>query len=161
MLKKAIKQFAKSSNNDEGSVLVIALLILVVLTVIGISGTTTTEVEIRIAGNEKAGKIAFYNADSGIFVAPKIISRALDDGQEPALAKITYVEKGLNKFYREIMGFDSHDNDDDISFTLGAFNVDVDVNRTGAHPLAGGGSYPEPGAFLRTVQRIAYRGYLV
>ena len=68
----------KSKSNllikEEGSVLIVALLILVVLTMIGISSTTTTEIEIQIAGNEQFHRIAFYGADSGILPEAFIIS---------------------------------------------------------------------------------------
>ena len=50
--------------NEDGSVLVIALIILSVLTLLGISATTTTEIEIRIAGNERSHKTAFYAAEA-------------------------------------------------------------------------------------------------
>ncbi|MBW2031279.1 MAG: hypothetical protein JRJ31_19645 [Deltaproteobacteria bacterium] len=50
---------------QEGSVLIVALLILVLLTLIGISVTTTTEVEINIAGNERLYKENLYLAESG------------------------------------------------------------------------------------------------
>ncbi|MBW2066495.1 MAG: hypothetical protein JRJ03_16420 [Deltaproteobacteria bacterium] len=50
---------------QEGSVLIVALLILVLLTLIGISVTRTTEVEINIAGNEKLYKENLYLAEAG------------------------------------------------------------------------------------------------
>ena len=50
--------------NEQGSVLVGALVMLVFLTIIGISATTTTEIELQIAGNDKAYKIAFYAAEA-------------------------------------------------------------------------------------------------
>ena len=49
--------------NEEGTVLVVALLILVFLTLIGITITATTEVEIQIAGNERLYKENLYNAE--------------------------------------------------------------------------------------------------
>ncbi len=50
--------------NEEGSVMVVALILLVFLTIIGISASTTAGIEIRIAGNDKAQKVAFYAAES-------------------------------------------------------------------------------------------------
>lgn len=52
--------------NEEGFVLVIALVILVFITIIGISATTTTDIELQIASNEKSRKIVLYAADAGI-----------------------------------------------------------------------------------------------
>jgi hypothetical protein len=51
-------------NNEEGTVLVIALIILVFLTLIGISISVTTEVEIQIAGNERLYKDNLYTAEA-------------------------------------------------------------------------------------------------
>ncbi len=50
--------------NEDGSVLVAALLILVFLTLIGIAATTTTTTDMQIVGNEKAYKLAFYSAEA-------------------------------------------------------------------------------------------------
>lgn len=50
--------------SQEGSVLIVALLILILLTLIGISITSTTEVEINIAGNERLYKENLYFAES-------------------------------------------------------------------------------------------------
>ena len=49
--------------NEDGTVLVVALLILVFLTLIGIAITATVEVEIQIAGNERLYKKNLYNAE--------------------------------------------------------------------------------------------------
>jgi hypothetical protein len=50
--------------NEQGSVTVLALVLLVLLTIMGISATTTTQIELQIAGNDKAYKIAFYAAEA-------------------------------------------------------------------------------------------------
>ena len=42
--------------NEDGSVLVLALIMLVLLTLIGISATTTSMLETRISGNERVYK---------------------------------------------------------------------------------------------------------
>lgn len=52
-------------NNDEnGSIMVIALVMLVLLTLIGITASTTSEIEIQIARNEKEYINEFIVADS-------------------------------------------------------------------------------------------------
>ncbi len=51
--------------NDRGAALIVSILILALLTVIGISATTTSTIEVQIAGNEKAGDVAFYRAEGG------------------------------------------------------------------------------------------------
>jgi hypothetical protein len=128
-----MKSFINQAKNEEGSVVIVALLILVFLTLIGISATTTTQIELQIAGNEKSHKIAFYNADSGVYATPKLISACVDNSAEQNLPGIL----NPTAFYRQVMGYDAYDSANDIQFTLGGFNVDV--NRTGAEALAGGG----------------------
>jgi Tfp pilus assembly protein PilX len=51
-------------NNEDGTVLVLALIMLVLLTLIGISATTTSMIETRIAGNERVYKQNFYAAEA-------------------------------------------------------------------------------------------------
>ena len=50
--------------SEEGSVLVVSLLILVLLTIIGIAAMNTSNVELKISGNEKAYKMALYAAEA-------------------------------------------------------------------------------------------------
>jgi Tfp pilus assembly protein PilX len=51
--------------NQEGTVLIIAMLILLALTVIGIWSLSSSFYEIRISGNERFGNAAFYAASGG------------------------------------------------------------------------------------------------
>ena len=51
--------------NEEGSIIVISIMILALLTVIGISATRTSTVETQISTNDFLNKIAFYAAESG------------------------------------------------------------------------------------------------
>jgi Tfp pilus assembly protein PilX len=127
----------KQQKSERGSVLIVALFILVILTLLGIMATTTTETEIHIAGNEKFHKIAFQNADSGVYSSPKVISAAFDAGAAPTWAGVTYLAPA-NTFYREIMGFDPHDAAPDIAFILGGYDITVDVNRVGQEIIPGG-----------------------
>jgi Tfp pilus assembly protein PilX len=50
--------------NEEGSVLIVALIVLVLLTLLGIFATKTTEVEIQIAGNDYRYKRNVYSAEA-------------------------------------------------------------------------------------------------
>ncbi|MBL0717211.1 MAG: pilus assembly PilX N-terminal domain-containing protein [Desulfosarcina sp.] len=52
--------------NENGSVLLLSVVILMLLTVLGIAATTTSTIEIHIAGNDKINKMVFFAADSGI-----------------------------------------------------------------------------------------------
>lgn len=52
--------------NEDGSVLVLALVMLVLLTLLGIAVTTTSIIELQIANNDRLHKTAFYTAEAGI-----------------------------------------------------------------------------------------------
>jgi Tfp pilus assembly protein PilX len=63
--------------NESGSVLIIALIMLVLLTVLGITATSTSNIELQIAGNERNYKRAFYVANAGIEQARASLAAAL------------------------------------------------------------------------------------
>lgn len=52
-------------NNDEGFVLVIALVMMLVLSVLGIAALNTTSLELQISGNDRQEKQIFYGTESG------------------------------------------------------------------------------------------------
>jgi len=134
-----MKILSNQITGEEGSVLIVALMILVFLTSIGISATTTTEIELQVAGNEAYHKVAFYNADSGVYSTPKLISRTINDGAQPTVTGITYLDTGTG-FYREVMGYAGYDTAKDIRFALDGNNVQVDVERSRLETLAGAGA---------------------
>jgi hypothetical protein len=150
--------FFKNKSDERGSVLIVALLILVLLTIIGISATTTTNIETQIAGNDKFQKIAFNNADSGIFPTAKVISDIMNDQVEPDaddLSPIVYLQNDGGRgpdgtLFRELMGYDNPEDPDvflpDIQFTLDGYDVQVDINRTGVVNVAGGATEFASGA---------------
>lgn len=72
-----MKRISSGVRNEEGSVLIIAIMILVLLTIIGISTSTTSEVDIQIAGNEKLYKNVLYTADAGIEHARAMLNARL------------------------------------------------------------------------------------
>jgi len=53
-------------NNESGSTILLAVIFLFLASVLGMSITNTSTMEIQIAGVYKASKMAFYAADSGI-----------------------------------------------------------------------------------------------
>ncbi len=59
--------------NEDGSILIITLLILVLLTFLGFWGYNTTVTELQIAGSDKAIKTVFYAADAGIEVGRTVL----------------------------------------------------------------------------------------
>ena len=143
-------------SDERGSVMVLALLILAFLTIMGLSTGSTSEFELKIAGNEKSHKVSFYNADAGIGAAPKLVSLCVDNGEaQDGLTGISYLDSNGepdpsdstldDTFFYEIMGFDdllgraSHDAAGDMSFALGSHTIKVDIERSGEEEMAGGG----------------------
>ena len=134
-----MKTIARRVQGEEGSILVVALLIMVLLTMMGVWGSATTESEIRMARNETFYKRAFFNADSGVYTTPKLISTAFESGSgDPDLSGTAMSYVGAdNTFYREIMGYDAHDAQNEVVFSLGNNLVEVDVERLGQENLVG------------------------
>jgi hypothetical protein len=64
--------------NEDGTVLILALLMLVMLTVIGISASTISNIEMQVAGNEKFYKIAFFAADGGTEAGAELLEKNID-----------------------------------------------------------------------------------
>ena len=59
--------------NEDGFVLIAAIMTLLILVILGISSTTTTNIELQIAGNDKVAKQAFYAADGGTEVGANLV----------------------------------------------------------------------------------------
>ncbi|OGQ89084.1 MAG: hypothetical protein A3J85_01615 [Desulfobacula sp. RIFOXYA12_FULL_46_16] len=62
-----MKTIINPLNNENGSAIVLALVILAVLTIIGISASTTSTVELKIVRNEKIHNQNFYYAEAGVY----------------------------------------------------------------------------------------------
>jgi len=58
--------------NEEGSVIVLALVLLVLLTILGISATRTSTIEVQIASNERHAVQNLYQAEAGDHYALEI-----------------------------------------------------------------------------------------
>jgi hypothetical protein len=140
-----MSQLFKPMTDENGSIMVVVLLILMILTLVGITAATTSKVEVQVAGNQKFYQIAFHHADSGIYTTPKLISAAFDTGTELSASGISYLGS-MGDFYREIMGYDPYDPERDVRITLAGFDVDMDVNRLGTETLAGSGAEFASGA---------------
>jgi len=88
--------------DESGAALIFVLLILALLTIVGLSGATTTELELRIAGNEKAHQQAFYFADSGNEVGKMLLERGIEErgwndaaGDSVVLNKVVVTDKAF------------------------------------------------------------------
>lgn len=69
--------FQARQTNEEGFVLILAMVIMLVLTLIGISANRNTTTELKIAGNDRTFKETFYVADGGTEVASEVLEQNL------------------------------------------------------------------------------------
>lgn len=135
--------------NESGSITVIAaVLILVIITLVGISAMDTTTVELQIAGNDQRSRIAFYNADAGVYTIPKIISRIIDTSDPVGISDDADSigdgvdwEGGFDQddFFDQVMGYQPHDAMPDVTMA-GGLDTQVDVERIRSRTIAGGGA---------------------
>jgi len=61
-----IATLKQTLNNENGFVLVVALLMLAIITVYGIAATHTSDTEMQIAANERSRTDDFYSAEGGL-----------------------------------------------------------------------------------------------
>ena len=64
---------------ESGAALIMAIMMLVLLTVIGLSALNNTDLELSIAGNEKAHKITYYAADAGNELSKELIEQSIEE----------------------------------------------------------------------------------
>lgn len=131
-------------NNQNGSVMVVAIMVLTMVTLIGISASRTSQIESRIAANDQFYWIAFYNAESGLNTAPALISQAISDGSDPGpglCPGISYLPVGSYKadsFYRQLAGFDPYNGQaKEIGLNPAGINAQVDIQRAKQVYMAG------------------------
>ncbi len=135
--------------NEDGSVIVFALIILVIVTIMGITSTENSNVEVQIAANDHFHKIAFYNSDAGIYATPKLISRTINanseitEGAGGDAPGVTYLASSgtytTGDFYRQLLGYDAYDGGaPDIDYA--ALSTEVDVERRRSQHVEGGGA---------------------
>ena len=139
--RSAINNQQSTINNEQGFVLVVALLALLVVTVIGVLALSTSTTEVMMAGNTRLREIAFSGADSGLEIS------------DPALRFIVYNQNTGNyagivndpniaQELRSGTPFDPSDspnpaNNPDLQLALGNMNVTVDIDRMFASPCEG------------------------
>jgi hypothetical protein len=64
--------------NEKGSILVIALLMIALLTLLGMSSTTTSVIEVQIAANEQSYKENFFKAEAAALEAAQRLENETD-----------------------------------------------------------------------------------
>jgi hypothetical protein len=81
-------KFSRSIGNEEGSVLVISVVILALLTVIGIAATSTTSIELQIASNDRIYKENFYQAEGAAMTLARVLENINATTDTTAIEKL-------------------------------------------------------------------------
>lgn len=119
----------RSYGNNDGSALLIAMLILSVLTIIGIAVTRTTNIELQIAGNDRLNKKAFYEAESGAQIGWELIEQNLS-------CPLGFSNEPQNVSANLVVT--------DKDFALQEHESDVDLDGDGIYPEDDGEEADEP-----------------
>ena len=175
----------RKTENEEGFVLVAALLILLVLTLMGTAVNRNTETEWKIAMNDRVQKETFYNADAATELATEVLVQSIacfgfnevnedDDLEEGvqiygAKGHDLYIEENALGFWRNyntegvpIPGDEDEDGKPDrhmvypAVFTNGVFNRDETNAQPHANISVGGNTKWVGGE--ATQQSEGYRG---
>jgi len=82
--------------NEEGSVIVLSMVLLVLLTILGISATRTSSIEVQIASNERQATQNQYQAEAGNHYALEISSTWMTDNFLTTAANAAYVDSSVD-----------------------------------------------------------------
>jgi hypothetical protein len=66
MMKNTVEKKIGISGKEQGTTLVITMLTMLILMVIGAAALMTSSIELRVTGNERVQKQAFYASDAGL-----------------------------------------------------------------------------------------------
>ncbi|MFO8049456.1 MAG: pilus assembly PilX N-terminal domain-containing protein, partial [Desulfosudaceae bacterium] len=122
-------------NNQDGSMIVIAILLVALLTIVGVASMDDALVENRIAVNDQLKKIALYHADSGTSaLVPKLLRTWLVDGKNGdigSLQPITYDESAGERepFFEQVYGAKYDDGLPDVGYQFANGEMASDVER--------------------------------
>lgn len=150
--------------DDRGAALIFALGIMVILAVIGASALMTSTVDIKVSGTTKVVREAFYLADGGIEMSPKVLGRIITKRDLPTFAEtpavlydgLLYDDSASPGGYvtdtgqavtllDKVMGYqtgdDSSGDTSDVALDRGTRgSIAVDVTRVRTVYLSGGGT---------------------
>jgi len=135
----------KKKRDQNGMVLILTLLIMAIMSIIGVAAMTRSRIDIQVSHNTKVARQAFYMADSGIEMSPKIIRQIIDQGVVPNIPNL-----GLdNNLMNEVMGYATESStvdavypqiiNPDLALTMGDVSVFTDIDRTGQGFMSGSG----------------------
>jgi len=116
----------KTLHNEDGFVLITGLLILLILTMLGITATRNTSIELQIAGNDRLHKETFYSAESGAILGTEILEQNFNcvTGFD-AVGGIADLEGNIRVFNRREDRSDPDSNMNNLAFYTNEFFPDV------------------------------------
>lgn len=146
-----MEHLRKTVSNDSGVALIVVLLVLALLTIIGISATSTSTVEQRIAANDKELSIVTYHTDAGLATVAQLVNQAIFDRNLVATDEISFLPD-VDTVYTQIRYPDTYDlGSTDIQYTLANTTVSLDVHRWAMRAGEGGGGSEPITGFESTV----------
>lgn len=124
-MKKKLKIKSQKSKvrNEQGFVLVVALLALLVVTVIGILALSTSTTEVMVSGNTRLREINLATADSAVALSEPVM-------RNPDRTKYTFMTDAQEQNLRNEIFCQSLMNADSENFlvSFGGNNVNVDID---------------------------------
>ena len=129
-----MKNYIKPYRNEEGFVLVTAMLIMVVLTILGIAALSNTSIELQIAGNDRRHKEAFAEAEAGAVLGTELVAQNINcaDGFTATTGStIADIEGAIRVYERNTNG---------LAFYMNPVTPDADIGditkADAAYPIA-------------------------
>jgi hypothetical protein len=119
---------------EKGFVLFTALLIMIILTLVGMGAILNSSVEINISRNERFKKEAFFAADAGGAVVPRIIKYYMSE-QPASIADLPDDLRAIARdenFLNEVNGTSADDNvsaSPDFQTTSAGRPVNIDIDQ--------------------------------
>ncbi|MFH0925199.1 MAG: hypothetical protein V1872_06145 [bacterium] len=99
-MREWIKNIKDILANEEGTALLMSMLMLIILTFLGMASLMSTDTDLQISGNKKSHTRTFYAADSGVEAGLGILEETINSGYTPATGSpitINTTEFYLNK----------------------------------------------------------------
>lgn len=78
--------------NEDGSVMLVALLLMAVLTIMGVAAINTSNIEILISSNDRSYKQNFYRSEAAAYEAAQIVEDADDANLMPATTTFIWLQ---------------------------------------------------------------------
>jgi Tfp pilus assembly protein PilX len=91
-----MKQLPDTLRNEEGSVLLLTLVLLILLTIAGLGILSTTDTELQITRNDKCFKQNITRAESAVMEAAQLLAYFDSQGQKAELKPETSSQEWLN-----------------------------------------------------------------